>query len=196
MNREILKKKKLLVTLIIITGISLVVGLLFISILSSDNKELIKSSVNNYFIELKNNNINYFKEFISCFSSNIFINLFIWIIGISIIGIFIVIGILIYKSFLVGFSFLSIIYTYGFKGILVASIYIIPEVINLFIVFVLVYYSVSFSILLFNYLFKKKDITRRVIMVRYIKILIFMVIGTIINSFISSLVIPNILRFI
>lgn len=194
MNKEKKKVRKLLIFLVFITVISFVFGVLFISILSDSNQELIKNSINSYFDGISKGNMLYLRSLYSILTSNLFFTIFVWIIGISIIGVFFVLGILIFKSFVVGFSFMSILYTYGFKGILLAIVYIIPEIFNLFVIFVLVYYSISFSTLLFNYLFRKKEYNRRVVVTRYLKILIVSLIFTIVSSLISVFIIPNILR--
>ena len=195
MNIDWIKKRKLLVILLFITIISFILGSLFISILSDNNQVLVKESIINYFNGIKTGDFTYLKSLYSILSSNLIMGLFIWIMGISIIGILLVVLLLIYNSFITGFSLVSILYTYGFKGILVSIIYMIPEVINLFVLFVLSYYSISFSILLFNYLFRKKDINRKVVVTRYLKYLIISLGIFIITSFISVFVIPNILKF-
>lgn len=194
MNIDWIKKRKLLVILLFITIISFILGSLFISILSDNNQVLVKESIINYFNGIKTGDFTYLKSLYSILSSNLIMALFIWIIGISIIGILLVILLLIYESFITGFSLVSILYTYGFKGILVSLIYIIPEVVNLFVLFVLSYYSISFSILLFNYLFRKKDINRKIVF-RYLKYLIISLGIFIVTSLISVFVIPNILKF-
>ena len=194
MNKEKKKIRKLLIVLVLVTIVSFILGMLFISILSDSNQELVKVSVNSYFDGISKGNMLYLKSLYSILTSNLFLILFVWVIGISIIGVFFVLGILIFKSFLVGFSFMSILYTYGLKGILLALIYIIPEMFNLFIIFVLVYYSISFSVLLFNYLFRKKEYNRRVVVTRYLKILIVSLIFIIVTSFVSAFIIPNVLR--
>lgn len=194
MNKEKKKNRKLLIVLVLVTIVSFILGMLFISILSDSNQELVKVSVNSYFDGISKGNMLYLKSLYSILTSNLFLILFVWVIGISIIGVFFVLGILIFKSFLVGFSFMSILYTYGLKGILLALIYIIPEMFNLFIIFVLVYYSISFSVLLFNYLFRKKEYNRRVVVTRYLKILIVSLIFIIVTSFVSAFIIPNVLR--
>ena len=195
MNIDWIKKRKLLVILLFITIISFILGSLFISVLSDNNQVLVKESIINYFNGIKTGDFTYLKSLYSILSSNLIMGLFIWIMGISIIGILLVVLLLIYYSFITGFSLVSILYTYGFKGILVSIIYMIPEVINLFVLFVLSYYSISFSILLFNYLFRKKDINRKVVVARYLKYLIISLGIFIITSFISVFVIPNILKF-
>lgn len=194
MNVEKIKKKKLLVVLIVMTLISFVAGILFISILSDDNQLLVKSSVSNYFEGVSKGEFTYLKSLYSILSSNLLVVLFIWIIGISIVGCLLVGGVLIYKSFILGFSFTSILYTLGFKGFLIALIYVLPEILNLGITFILVYYSISFSLLLFNYLFRKKDYNRKVIVKRYLKLLVVCGVLSILSSLISVFLIPNILR--
>lgn len=190
-----ISKNKLLLFLIIITIISILLGIFFIAVISNDNQELIKSTINSYFLDINENKIKYFKNLWSILTSNLFLILFIWIMGISIIGIIISLILLIYKSFLIGFSFTSILYTYGFKGLISGIIYIFPEIINLFIVFVLTYYSISFSILLFNYLFKKKEYNR-IFVRRYLKLLVISSLIIIFSTLISTFVIPNLLRII
>lgn len=194
MKVERIKKNKLLIVLVGMTVISFILGVLFISVLSDSNQELVKTSINSYFQGISEGNFTYLKSLYTTLSSNLILVLFTWIIGISIIGVLLVGGILVFKSFLVGFSFTSILYTYGFKGILMAIIYIFPEIINLFITFLVVYYSISFSILLFNYLFRKKDCNRMVVVKRYLKLLIISIGCIIINTLISVFAIPNLLK--
>ena len=190
-----ISKNKLLLFLIFITIISILLGIFFIAVISNDNQELIKSTINSYFLDINENKIKYFKNLWSILTNNLFLILFIWIMGISIIGIIISLILLIYKSFLIGFSFTSILYTYGFKGLISGIIYIFPEIINLFIVFILTYYSISFSILLFNYLFKKKEYNR-IFVRRYLKLLVISSLIIIFSTLISTFVIPNLLRII
>ena len=195
MNKARKKVNKLLLILLICTIISFILGCLFISIVDNNGRSLIKESINSYFDGIFDGKTNYINGLYTILPRNIFTNIIIWLVGISIIGIIIVSCLLLFKSFLVGFSLSSIIYTYGFKGILISIIYMISEVINLFIIFLLTYYSISFSILLFNYLFRKKEYNRRIIMKRYIKIFIICLGITILNSLISIFLIPNLLRF-
>ena len=196
MNKAKKKVNKLLLILLISTIISFILGCLFISIVDNNGRSLIKESINSYFDGIFDGKTNYINGLYTILPRNIFTNIIIWLVGISIVGIIIVSCLLLFKSFLVGFSLSSIIYTYGFKGILISIIYMISEVINLFIIFLLTYYSISFSILLFNYLFRKKDFNRKIIVFRYLKFLIISLGILIVSSFISVFVIPNILKFL
>ena len=191
---EKIKKRKLLTFLLIIMLISCLGGIFFISLLSDANKELVKSSINGYFKGISSNEISYLRGLYTSLSSNLLSNLFLWIMGISIIGVVIAVLFLIIRGFLVAFSFTSIIYTYGFKGIVVGLIYILPNVLELFVMFVVSYYAISFSFILFNYLFRKKDYNKRMIVTRYLKILLLSIVSLLIISLISVFFVPFVLR--
>ena len=191
-----IKNNKLLFTLILIMIIFLIIGVLYPAILSSNNKELIKSSLNQFFLSISKDKLHYLSALITSLSNNIIITLIIWLLGISIIGIPLIMLIFIFKSFILGFSISSIITVYKLRGVLFAIIYIIPLVINLMISYILCYYAISFSIMIFNYLFRKKEYNRKAIVKRYIKILIFSIIIFILSSLIEVFIIPSIFKYI
>ena len=189
-----IKARKILSIMTIITIMSLILGTLFISILSKDNKELITSNVIDFFAAIKSNNLNYNQILVKSLTNNLLLNIIIWLLGISIIGIPIVIILLFIKSFILSFTFTSIIYTYKYKGIISAIIYVIPHIINLLLSFVLIYYSITFSKSLFNYLFKKKECNRKELVNRYLKLLIISTFLFIISSIIETYIIPILIR--
>lgn len=194
MKLERVRVNKLLRFLTIVTVIGFIIGILFISILSDNNKDIIKGSINDYFNGLFNGELTYFKSLVSVCLSNLILTLFIWIMGISVVGSVIGISYLMYKSFLLGFSLVSIIYTFKIKGVLLGFIYLIPEVFFLIIYFLLVYYSTSFSCILIRYLFERENFDKRKTLKRYIKIL-FVILGlVIINSLVLVFIIPNLLK--
>lgn len=186
-----LKTKKLFILVFAITLLCFIAGILLISMLSKNNKELIINSLNNFYTSLKENKISSTNLLYKTMTSNLILNIIIWVLGISIIGIPIVIFILGFKSLSLSFTISSLIYTYKFNGLLKAIIYLIPNIINIFIVFVLVYYSISFSINLFNYLFRKIEFNKRVIVKRYLKILIVAILLSILTSVTESFILPK-----
>lgn len=186
-----IKTKKLFILVFAITLLCFLAGTLLISMLSKSNKELIINSLNNFYTSLKENKISSTNLLYKTMTSNLILNIIIWVLGISIIGIPIVIFILGFKSLSLGFTISSLIYTYKFNGLLKAIIYLIPNIINIFIVFVLVYYSISFSINLFNYLFRKIEFNKRVIVKRYLKILIVAILLSILTSVTESFILPK-----
>lgn len=188
-----LKLRKIDTIILIVTLLSFILGILFLAIISKSNKELVASTLDNFFTGIKAKDFNYNQALFNSLSNNITVVSITWLLGISIIGIPIVILILISKSFILGFSISSIIYNYGLKGILMTIIYIIPHVLNLFITIILAYYSMNFSIMLFNLLFRKKEYSKRIIVNRYIKILVVSIIFFLISSTLEVFVIPKIL---
>src|SRR5574344_1445059 len=127
--RKNIRKNKLLIKLILITIISILLGILFMAIIKENNKVLVKDNLKLYFASL--HKLNYLKALLTCSTSNTIYIIIIWLLGISIIGIPIIIIMLLFKGFILGFSISSILYFYKFKGILICLIYIILFVIFL-----------------------------------------------------------------
>lgn len=189
-------KNKLLTALIILGLIAIVLGVLFPAIITNDNKELINQSISSFITGIKDGKTNYISGFISSITNNILVFYCIWILGISIIGIPIILFILFFKGFLVGFSFSSILITYGPSGILKAIVYTLPNIINALAAFLLCYYAISFSIMIYRSIFKKETRNWQNIVRRYIKIGLFYIVFSIIISIIESYIIPNLLFFL
>lgn len=188
---DFMKKRKLFSILLLVFLVSFILGCFFIFFISDENKIIVKDGIELYFNGLSN--LNYTNNFIVSLINNIGIALIIWLLGISIFGCFIIFIFYFIKCFVVGFSFSSIIYVYGFKGIILSIIYSFSYFINLCILFILSYYGVSFSVLLFKYFFKNKDYNRIIIVKRYFKVFIFCCLGIILNLIIDSYLIPRIL---
>ena len=75
-----MKKNIILRVLFIVVIVGVVLGLLFISIVSEQNKILIKESVDNYFININDLKVNYLGMFFKGFISNVIVVLFLWIL--------------------------------------------------------------------------------------------------------------------
>lgn len=194
MKKAKITKNKLLMKILLTTLIFIILGILYISILSDNNKDLIEKNLTSFFNSI--DKLNYNQAFIKCFLSNSFYIASIWLLGISIIGIPFILLILILKSFILGFSISSILYFYKFKGILICIIYIIPLVINLLLMILLSYYSILFSKNLNKLLFSKKDISFQNVMKRYIKIFLASLLVILVSSLIEIYLIPNILKLL
>lgn len=183
-KNSIIKQKKLYRIIITLIIFGIISGILFIFFISKESKTKALVSIKNFF-DLMNTStgINYGKSLLNTLVNNIGYVLLIWLLGISIIGLPITIVLAFMKSFIVGFSISSIISCYKAKGILGAFLYVFPhQIIILFIYLLLSFYSISFSIKLFKSLFLKQTINFRVVMQKYIKILLISLIGIIIVS--------------
>lgn len=183
-KNSIIKQKKLYRIIITLMIFGIISGILFIFFISKESKTKALVSIKNFF-DLMNTStgVNYGKSLLNTLVNNIGYVLLIWLLGISIIGLPIIIVLAFMKSFIVGFSISSIISCYKAKGILGAFLYVFPhQIIILFIYLLLSFYSISFSIKLFKSLFLKQTINFRVVMQKYIKILLISLIGIIIVS--------------
>lgn len=186
-----LKDKKQFIIIFVICTVAFIIGVLLPSILNEENRKIIQTSLNSFFDTIKNNQLKTNELLFKTLTSNIIIDLILWLLGISIIGIPIVIILLGYKSLSLGFTISSIISTYKLNGVIKALIYIVPNIINLFIFFVISYYSISFSLMLFNYLFRKKEYNKRIIVNRYLKLLVISIIILIFSSVIETYVVTK-----
>ena len=189
MDLQISKKQFIIIFVICI--VAFIIGVLLPSILNEENRKIIQTSLNSFFDTIKNNQLKTNELLFKTLTSNIIIDLILWLLGISIVGIPIVIILLGYKSLSLGFTISSIISTYKLNGVIKALIYIVPNIINLFIFFVISYYSISFSLMLFNYLFRKKEYNKRIIVNRYLKLLVISIIILIFSSVIETYVVPK-----
>lgn len=191
-----IRQKKLVTLLIIIMIISIILGILFPAIITKEDKSLIIDSVKTFISGIKQNNINYLSGILQSISNNSLVTILVWILGISIIGIPLILLIIFFKGFLVGFSFTSILITYGISGIIKAIIYTLPNIGNLLATFLLGYYAITFSIMIFKNIFKKENRNWQPIVKRYIKIGLFFLIFSILISLVECFLIPKILYFI
>lgn len=189
-KRHFERQKRTYKIIVIIMIITIILGALFYFLISDQDKTLVTNTIKNFFIEIKKgDNLNYSASLINSLITNIIYVLVIWMLGISIIGLPIIILMIGYKSFIMGFSISSIISTYGFKGIIGAITYTTPhQLLYLFILMLLGFYSINFSIRLFKYLFLKKYINFKDIMKRYSKILLICMVSSIILSLFETFI--------
>ena len=163
-------QKKLYIFLIGLAILSLIFGIIFIFLVSDSNLEMIYTNISCYFNDiksLKNTDI----LINSLYNNLIYIGV-LWLLGMSIVGLPIIIVIFCFKFFITGFSISSIIYTFKAKGILKMFIHLFPhQIVYLIILLLICFYSVSFCIKLFKYLFLKKMINFKEVMSKYFKVL-------------------------
>ncbi len=185
--------KNLIIFLISFFIVSFIIGIIFYNYLSLNDKELIKNNINSYF--LLEDSINYLSNFKSTLIETIFNIIKVWILGISVIGILIVIFLYFIEGFSTGFTCFSIIKTYKLKGIIGAFLYLFPSRITyLFLFFVLCVFAIRISYKIILLLFFKKDINISNEMKKYFKILIFSLILSIFYSALEVFITPYMIK--
>ena len=149
-------------------------GSIFLMISSEGDKSTVISQIQNFFVNVSNNNINSGLALKNSLIINYIFIGGIFILGFSMIGVVVGIFLLYLKGFLVGFSLSSIFLTYKYKGILAGIIYMIPsQVINILLVILITIYSIMFSRHLFKVITSKKSLSSRIMLKKYLIILLY-----------------------
>ena len=188
--------KKIMTFLNVIAVVGIIAGSIFMIVLSKNDKETVLNSIKDFFNKLINNKFNFVGTLKNTVISNFLFSLIIWVIGISVIGVLIVIFIIFYKSFTLGFTISSIIYTYSIKGTLLALIYVFPHmIINLLVLLYLSSYSIKLSIILIKSILKKDNLNFKAFINNYSKVFLISIIFLIVTSLYESFIAPIILRY-
>lgn len=189
--------KNLFVFLIVLLLVGIIAGGVFVTILNNSDKTLVNEYINSFVDNIENGQVDYLFVIKNNLITNISYVLIIWLLGISIIGLPIIVIMYFFKIFTLGFTIGSIILSFKFKGVLFALIYAFPaQIFIILALLLLTMYAMSFSFKLIITIFKKKTMDFRLIMNKYFKILLICLIGVIIMSLYDAYVMPNIVKTI
>ena len=148
------KKTNIFVLFIIILGI--ISGTIFLLVLNDTDKELVTNQITNFFTNINTNNINNGQAFTNSLTQNFIFIILVWVLGMSMIGIFLNIFLIYMKGFIIGFSVSSFFLIYEYKGLIAGLIYLVPtSIINILIVLMLGTYSIMFTMTLWKHIFSK-----------------------------------------
>ena len=180
---------------IIIFGI--ISGSIFFTIISKEDKVEIIKQVNLFFNNISTSSIDSGLALKNAIFSNGILIIIIWLLGLSVIGLFVNIFIVYIKSFVVGFSVASIIGVYGLKGVIAAFIYVFPQqIIDLIAVLLMGIYSVIFSFYLIKLIIQKKGLNNRNMFKKYMLIFVISVIIVVIGALFEAFFLPAIMKLI
>lgn len=194
--KDVKHNKRVYISLIAVVIIGLVFGSLFITILSHDDKTLLTSEISTYFNMIKDNKYNMNAYLFSNFN-NILYAFILWILGISVIGLPIIICMLFYKTFTLAFTVTSLIYHFKIEGMLISFIYIFPHlIINLIIYFILTYYSFNMSLKIIRVIFNKEDFSVKKHFKKYAFILAISIVMLVITASYEAYIMPYIIKLI
>ena len=171
-NKINFNSKTLFIFLISLSLVALISGIIFYFVLNGADKNAIDKSISNIF-NIKHN-YNYFKIFKDSFLENNFNIFLIWVLGLSVIGIFINIIIYFFHIFTLGFNIAAIMSNYGIKGLIGSFCYLFPsKVCYVTTLFIITFFSIKISYKIITFLFLKKDFNIRNSMNSYFKFLFF-----------------------
>ena len=189
--------KNLFIFLLVIVIVGIASGALFSLVIDNNDKELVYNYLTDFFNNIKKGQLNFNNSFVNSLFFTILFGVLIWLLGISVIGFFIVLFMLFLKSFILGFSVGSIIYVFKFKGILYSLVYVFPhQVINILIFMLLSGYALIVSFKIIRCFSSKKTLDFRNIFNRYMRVLIFSVLILIITSLYEIYLMPKLLNIL
>ena len=188
-----MRKNKLFTVFIILTILFSLIGILLPAVMDDDTKKEITNQIIELDTSIKEGRVSVGEKGIIL--RNLLLVNAIWFIGISVIGIPILLLFYVMQVLLTfsEFSFL-IINLRHIKAIFI-PIYLFPRFLNLVFYFLLVYYAIHYSLFLIRFLFLKGSFSVREMHHRYLKILFFGNLFILISSILEVYVIPKILTF-
>ncbi|MFA5407389.1 MAG: stage II sporulation protein M, partial [Bacilli bacterium] len=190
-----IKGRKLYLFLLLIFIIGVVFGSIFITILNEQDKTTVINQIVSFFTQIKANKINYLEVLKNSITSNLIYVVVIWLLGISIIGIPIIIFINFLKGFMIGFSIAAIIAKYKLIGILGSFTYIFPHIILLVLIIIKVsYHALALSLNLLKAIIERKSINFNEIASHYCFSLLISSIIVVAASLIETFVSPYVMK--
>ncbi len=189
---KFIKRNKLLSILIFLTLLIFIIGLLYPAVVDNNTREIISKNITDLISSIKNNMS--FKDFFKLLSSNYTFIIIIWILGISIFGTIIVLILYLFKVFIFGFELSSLIINLKLSNIIFIILYTLPNLLYIAIYFILVLFSISYSITLFKMIFLHKNYTIRLITKKYIKVLLVSLLLILLLSIINIFITPKLIK--
>lgn len=189
--------KKIFVFLFVLMLMGIIAGSIFTTILNSSDKELVINHLNEFIDNINNNKLDYLFALKNNLITNISYVILIWLLGISVIGLPIIIIMFFTKCFILGFSVGAVLTTFKLKGILVSLAYVFPgQVISLLFLLLLMMYSMSFTFKMIYAILKKKSIDFKLIMNKYFKILLIVLGVIILMSLYDTYLMPRLIKLL
>ena len=195
LKSKVRRNKKMILFLVGLMMVGFLAGSIFIALLKQTDQELIKEYLTTFMTNIETNHLDFISAFLNSIGSNLFLVLFIWLLGISVIGIPIILFLFFSKAFVLGFSITSIILNYKLKGCLIAFFYIFPHhVINMMIYIMLLMYSLTVSFKIIRAMLKKEAFDFKSIIKQYSRILVYSILGIFITTVFEIYATPFLLQ--
>lgn len=186
--KKIWKKNKLLAILLLIIVITQLIGILIPIFIPNNTKEEITNNILIWQDNIKNQSNNIKNTIIN---NESFI-ITIWLIGISIIGIPIILLLYLSKLLVCVLELIFLIINIKKISPILIPFYIIPKIMILLVSFILIYHSLNFSLLLTKQLFLKRNIPIKDEAKKYLKIGFIITIIILLLSIIEEFLISKI----
>ena len=194
--KKIKIKNKLLFLLLLITIITFFVGLLLPSILDNHIKEDISNKIITLVTQIRQKQIIKISSFWKTMWNHSLNLCLIWILGMSIIGIPIMIFIYLTKVLILSLELTFLILNYKNVSLFFIPFYLLPNIISVFLEFILLFYAIKYSYTLIQIIFFRKKYTLTFITKQYHKIFVITLLGTIITTILEIFLLPKIYIYV
>ena len=190
-----LLKKKMFKYFIILLILGFLFGVIFIFFLKELDKFTIKSGLEEYINLIASKDFSYFNGFLNSLKNNLLYISLLWISGIIFVLLPIIVFIIFYKGFMIGFMLSGFILTYKIKGILYFIIFIFPhELINILSIVIFSMYALKFAKKIMGTMYRNESINLRKVIINYLIIYGVFIIIALLSSLIEIYVNSFILR--
>lgn len=191
------RNKKIVIFILIIFIIGVIFGSLFVNFINNDDKKALINKVGEFITNIKKLDSSIFG--LECFKknllSNIFILFFIYILGLSLIGILAVIFILFFKGFTLGLTIGMFIYKYSLKGVILSFMYLFPCYILILLIYIFISsYAVYISFKFIKAIINKSTINFKQFLGKYTLVLIISLISILVCTLIDSYLTPVVIK--
>lgn len=189
-----LSNKNLFIFLVSLFILSMITGICFYFYMNNTDKNAIINSINEFFTLPEV--INYSKELKTNIFDYTFDFLLIWVLGLSVIGIVLILFIFFTEGFSLGFSIMSILATYKLKGLVGLLSYLFPtKIVYVIGLFILTMASCKISYKIIKMLTSKQENNINKAMKIYLRILIISIILAILSALFKVFLEPFMIKF-
>lgn len=198
--RQIVKtfipSKKLSIFVLIVASLGIISGAIFLVMINQNDKSVVINELNGFLSNVSNNSINNVQALKNSLFNNYVYIVLIFILGLSLIGTLVNLFFTYIKGFILGFSISSLIYTYGVKGILASVIYIVPVIVNLFLIVLITSYTLVLAKYLYTLILGNRNTGFKMFLKKYFIIFIVVSLITIFTSLMEAFLTPGLFKLV
>lgn len=191
------RNKKILYFLLGLFIIGIGFGALLTVMMKVEDQTLVTDYLNQFFTQLKGNDLNYGSAFVQSILSNTLFILGIWLLGVSVIGIPIMIFMYFSKAFILGFTIASMIQNFSWKGIVLSLFYTFPhQILGMIVYTILMIYAMTLSMTLIKAFTKKKTLDFKKVINKYLFVLGLCLVCALVMSLSEVFLMPFLMNFV
>lgn len=187
--------KKVNIFIISFFFLSFILGTIYSNMISIEDEKIVIDKIGSFINKIDSNSLIFLTSFKNSISINFSYLFLICFFGMTILGIILNIFLLFLKGFIIGFSLSSFIITYGYKGVILSSIYLLfGQLLNIFIILSMSSYAIIFTLKLTQLIFKQKNLDFKKNIKLYFLIFIILIILSFVSSFMECYFMPAVIK--